>query len=64
MVPIANKPTALHILELLSRHGIHDVIMTVSFLPQLIRNHFGDGSTFGMRIEYSVEESPWGRPAP
>ncbi len=60
MVPIANKPTALHILELLSRHGIHDVIMTVSFLPQLIRNHFGDGSTFGMRIEYSVEESPLG----
>jgi len=60
MVPVANKPTALHILELLSRHGITDVVMTVAFLPQLIRNYFGDGSTFGMHIDYSVEETPLG----
>jgi mannose-1-phosphate guanylyltransferase/phosphomannomutase len=60
MVPIANKPTAQHILDLLARHGIDDVIMTVAFLPQLIRNHFGDGSSLGMHIEYSVEETPLG----
>ena len=60
MVPVVNKPTALHILELLSRHGIHDVVMTVAFMPQLIQNYFGDGSTFGMRIDYSVEEAPLG----
>ncbi len=60
MVPIANKPTAQHILDLLVRHGIDDVIMTVAFLPQVIRNHFGDGSSLGMHIEYSVEETPLG----
>lgn len=60
MVPIANKPTAQHILDLLARHGIDDVIMTVAFLPQVIRNHFGDGSSLGMHIEYSVEETPLG----
>jgi len=60
MVPIANKPTAQHILDLLARHGIDDVIMTVAFLPQLIRNHFGDGSSLGMHVEYSVEETPLG----
>ncbi len=60
MVPIANKPTAQHILDLLARHSIDDVIMTVSFLPQVIRNHFGDGSSLGMHIEYSVEETPLG----
>ena len=47
MVPIANKPTAQHILDLLARHGINDVVMTVAFLPQIIRNHFGDGSSLG-----------------
>ncbi len=60
MVPVVNKPTAQHILDLLSRHGIHDVVMTVAFLPQVIRNHFGDGSSFGMKVEYSVEETPLG----
>jgi mannose-1-phosphate guanylyltransferase / phosphomannomutase len=60
MVPVANKPTALHIMELLARHGMTDVVMTVAFLPQLIRNYFGDGSTFGLHIEYSVEETPLG----
>lgn len=60
MVTVANKPTAQHILDLLARHGIEDVIMTVAFLPQIIRNHFGDGSSLGMRIEYSVEETPLG----
>ncbi|MBU2602167.1 MAG: NTP transferase domain-containing protein [Actinobacteria bacterium] len=60
MVPVVNKPTALHILELLSRHGVRDVVMTVAFMPQLIQNYFGDGSAFDMRIEYSVEASPLG----
>ena len=60
MVPVVNKPTALHILELLARHGITDVVMTVAFLPQMIRNYFGDGSSFGIHIEYAVEETPLG----
>lgn len=60
MVPVVNKPTAQHILELLSRHGIRDVVMTVAFMPQLMQNYFGDGSSFGMHIEYSVEENPLG----
>ncbi|MGI5939594.1 MAG: sugar phosphate nucleotidyltransferase [Thermoleophilia bacterium] len=60
MVPVVNKPTIQHILELVQRHGINDVIMTLAFLPRLIRNHFGDGSAFGMHIEYTVEETPAG----
>ena len=34
--------------------------MTVAFMPQLIQNYFGDGSAFGMHIDYSVEETPLG----
>ena len=60
MVPIGNKPTVQHTLELLARHGINDVVMTVAFMSQMLRNHFGDGSSLGMNIEYSVEESPLG----
>jgi mannose-1-phosphate guanylyltransferase/phosphomannomutase len=60
MVPIVGKPCMEHILELARRHGIEEVIVTVAFLPQAIRSYFGDGSSLGMAIEYSVEESPLG----
>jgi mannose-1-phosphate guanylyltransferase/phosphomannomutase len=60
MVPIVGKPCMEHILELLRRHGLEDVIVTVAFLPQAIRSYFGDGGSIGLNIEYSVEESPLG----
>jgi len=60
MVPVVNKPTIQHILELVQRHGINEIVMTLAFLPRLIRNHFGDGSSLGMRIDYTVEETPAG----
>jgi mannose-1-phosphate guanylyltransferase/phosphomannomutase len=60
MVPIVGKPCMEHIVELLRRHGLEDVIVTVAFLPQAIRSYFGSGETLGVDIGYSVEESPLG----
>ncbi|HEX9378791.1 MAG TPA: sugar phosphate nucleotidyltransferase [Gaiellaceae bacterium] len=60
MVPVVGKPCMEHILELLREHGMDEVIVTVAFLPQAIRSYFGEGETLGMRVGYSVEESPLG----
>ena len=60
MVPVVNKPCIQHILELVQRHGINEAVMTLAFLPRLIRNQFGDGSSLGMHIDYTVEETPAG----
>ena len=60
MVPIVNKPVMEHVLSLLKRHGITDVIVTVQYLASVIEDYFGDGSSLGMRIQYSVEEVPLG----
>jgi len=60
MVPIVGKPCMEHILELVRQHGFEDVIVTVAFLPQAIRSYFGDGESLGLKMEYSVEESPLG----
>ncbi|HWJ31256.1 MAG TPA: sugar phosphate nucleotidyltransferase [Gaiellaceae bacterium] len=60
MVPIVGKPCMEHILELLREHGFEDVVVTVAFLPQVIRSYFGDGTSLGLNIQYSVEESPLG----
>lgn len=60
MLPVANRPLMEHIILLLKRHGITDVVATVQFLSSVIRNHFGDGSDLGISLAYATEEEPLG----
>ncbi|HEU0303238.1 MAG TPA: sugar phosphate nucleotidyltransferase [Gaiellaceae bacterium] len=60
MVPIVGKPCMEHIVELLRRHGLEDVIVTLAFLPQAIESYFGDGEALGVSIDYSLEATPMG----
>ena len=60
MVPMVNKPVIGHILDLLKRHGITDVVVTLQYMAEDIQDYFGDGQSLGMNITYSVEETPLG----
>src|SRR5689334_20307900 len=60
MVPVAGKPCMEHIIELLRRHGMTEIVVTVAYLPQVIRGYFGDGDALGVNLHYSVEETPLG----
>jgi mannose-1-phosphate guanylyltransferase/phosphomannomutase len=60
MVPIVGKPCMEHILELLRRHDLNDIVVTLAFMPQAIRSYFGNGEPLGVNVTYSVEESPLG----
>ena len=60
MLPLVNRPMMEHIIDLLKRHGIEDIVVTVAFMPNAIRNYFGDGSEFGVRMVYASEETPLG----
>ena len=60
MVPIVGRPCMEHIVNLLKRHGIHEVIATLQFQPQVIQEYFGDGSEQGVQMSYSIEETPLG----
>src|SRR4051812_3189359 len=60
MVPIANTPCMEHIVNLLKSHGFEDILATLEFMPEAIRGYFGDGSGWGVTIDYSVEEKPLG----
>lgn len=60
MIPVAGKPVLEHEIECLRRQGFTDLIITVSHLGHIITNYFGDGSKFGVHIEYFVEETPLG----
>ncbi len=60
MVSLCGKPCMEYIVELLKRHGIDETVVTLMFLPKVIRDYFGDGSSLGVGIDYSVEQSPAG----
>lgn len=60
MIPVAGKPVLEHEIECLCGQGFTDLIITVSHLGHIITNYFGDGSKFGVHIEYFVEETPLG----
>lgn len=56
MVPVLNRPIAEHIINLLKRHQITEVIATLHYLPDVMRDYFQDGSDFGVQMTYAVEE--------
>jgi mannose-1-phosphate guanylyltransferase/phosphomannomutase len=60
LVPVCNKPVMEHILGLLKRHEIKEVVATLHYLGDQIQDYFGDGSGFGVDITYSTEPTPLG----
>ena len=55
MVPVANRPVLEYTLINLRRHGIREVVLNLHSYPQLIRDYFKDGSSWGLHIDYSYE---------
>jgi mannose-1-phosphate guanylyltransferase/phosphomannomutase len=60
MLPLANRPMMEHVIGLLKRHGIEEIVVTVAFLANQIRTYFGDGSEFGVKMVYATEDQPLG----
>ncbi|ACA98953.1 MULTISPECIES: mannose-1-phosphate guanyltransferase [Cyanophyceae] len=56
MVPVLNRPIAEHIINLLKRHRITEVIATLHYVPDIMRDYFQDGHEFGVKMHYAVEE--------
>lgn len=60
LVPVGNRPIMEHILELLKSHGITEVVSTLHYLADEITSFFDDGSDFGVKMSYSIEDTPLG----
>ncbi len=60
MVPLCGRPLAQWQLEWLKRHGVKDVVFAVGYCWEKLKELFGDGSSLGLRLRYSVEEEPLG----
>lgn len=60
MAPIAGRPFLEWQLMLLRVQGITDIVLCVGYLADKVIDYFGDGSKFGLNIDYSIEEEPLG----
>jgi len=60
MLPFANKPIMAHIVELLKRNGIDDIVVLLYHQPDVIKAHFGDGSSYGVKMTYVVAPKDFG----
>lgn len=64
LVPIGDMPILEVLIRQLARSGIDHVTLAVGHLAGLIRAYFGDGSSLGVKIEYSYESTPLGTVGP
>lgn len=53
MVPVLGKPFLEHLILLLKKNSIEEVVVLTGYLEEKIRNYFGDGSKFSIKIKYS-----------
>jgi NDP-sugar pyrophosphorylase family protein len=60
MLRVAGRPILERIVLHLVGEGVRRIFLAINYLGHVIRDHFGDGSKFGVRIEYLTEEQPLG----
>lgn len=60
MIPIAGKPILEYEVEMAKRYGYIDFLFIIGYMGNQIASYFGDGSKWGVNIEYYQEEKPLG----
>ena len=60
MLPVGGKPILQTIVEKFASYGFVNIIMCIGYKSETIQNFFGNGSKFGVKIEYVIEEKRMG----
>lgn len=60
MLRVGEKPILEHLVEQFIRYGFHNFYISTHYLPEAIRNHFGDGSKWGVSVQCIHEGTPLG----
>lgn len=60
MLQIKGKPILEYIVESFKNQGFENFIFCVNYKKEIIQNHFGDGNTLGVSIDYVIEEKRLG----
>lgn len=57
MIPVHDKPVIEYTIELLKQYEVRDIILSIGYLGEKIKNYFGDGRKWGVKISYSDQGS-------
>ena len=60
LIKVAGKPILEHCLNALKRAGISEAVIVVHYMGDAIRQYFGDGKDFGLRVEYAEQRAVLG----
>ncbi|MGW3012777.1 sugar phosphate nucleotidyltransferase [Streptomyces sp. NPDC001219] len=60
MVPAAGVPFLTHQLARARAAGVEHIVLATSYLAEVFEPYFGDGSAFGLHLEYVTEQEPLG----
>lgn len=58
LVPVGDMPILEIIIRQLQKHGFTHITITVNHLAEIIKAFFGDGSRWGIKIDYTLEDKP------
>ena len=60
MVNLIDKPVLEHVINLLRKHGVYEIAITLGYLADRVISYFGNGENLGVNLTYYVEEVPLG----
>jgi mannose-1-phosphate guanylyltransferase len=60
MLPTAGVPFLTHLFSRVTAAGVRRVVLSTSYRAEVFAAHFGDGSAFGLELEYVTETTPLG----
>lgn len=60
MIPIGNRPILEYVVQALAANGITDIVLVVGYMKERIMSFFGNGSRFGVRISYAIQDKQLG----
>ncbi len=64
MIDLKGKPVLQHQIEFLKKNGIKEILLSVGYLKEQVIDFFGDGSKFGVEVDYVIEDEPLGTAGP
>ncbi len=60
MLPVGGRPILESLITRLQQQGFSNILISINYLGDLIKSHFGDGHAFGVNIDYIEENQKMG----
>ncbi|MAF24578.1 hypothetical protein CL634_03245 [bacterium] len=64
LIDVQGKTLTEQVIDLLKSFGVSEIVLSLGYMAEKIKDHFGDGSKFGIPISYLIEEKQMGTAGP